>query len=169
MPDPLPVCRAVLTSARGSGCRYSSVCLATLTCSLFQAPDPERLRSKRASWRLRPRSACKSAVGLGGIISLSVGDSQRRGAGRKQPRARVPCLALRGERDLADACCHSSFRQPWGRLDQSKIDLGCLPLFGKAQPAYRLGCPPSRGITASSVMAFLAQAILARLCLLCAR
>ena len=44
MSVPLPVSRAVLTSARGSGCRYSSVCLATLTCSLFQAPDPERSR-----------------------------------------------------------------------------------------------------------------------------
>ena len=162
---PMPVSCAVLASARNSGCRYSSVCLATLACSLFQAPDPKR-PSKRASWRLRPRSACKSAAGLGGIISLSVGDSQRRGAGRKQPRARVPChfslrrYALHVERDLADACCHSSFRQPWGRLDQSKIDLGCLPLFGKAQPAYRLGCP-SRGIIASSVMAFLAQVFMA--------
>ena len=41
---PLPVCCAVLTSARNSGCRYSSVCLATLVCSLFQALDPERSR-----------------------------------------------------------------------------------------------------------------------------
>ena len=132
---PSPVCCAALTSARNSGCEYSSVCLATLACSLFQTPDPERL-SKRA---LASSAEVRSRCGFGGIISLSAGVSQRGGAGRKQPRARVPCLALRGERDLADACCHASCRQPWGRLDQSKIDLGCLPLL--MEPAYSSRAP----------------------------
>ena len=140
---PSPVCCAALTSARNSGCEYSSVCLATLVCSLFQAPDP--VRSRESFCGVFGRGPRRCYCGFGGIISLSAGVSQRGGAGRKQPRARVPCPALRGERDLADACCHSSFRQPWGRLDQSKIDLGCLPLFGKAQPAYSLGLPTITG------------------------
>ena len=98
---PLPVCCAVLTSARNSGCRYSSVCLATLACSLFQAPDPER-PSKRAVG-VFGRDPCARVLPDSGESSACPSEI----ANAEALGENSPALACR-ERDLAYACCHSS-------------------------------------------------------------